>query len=214
MGFIRRAYDKGEDAIKRIKEKTYNPLREFEKELDNLKRYLTETKNLTAQLMALKIRAEKDIPACKEKIEEYARKAKEAVLKAKENRISEQTSKTLAFNALRLKKSYENRMEDLEKSIPEYDKEILFLKEKIEELRLKIEYYNDEYKFLKSDTKTPINDLFYGDDAIFTRLEKLKNNFLQKNEAEDALKSHKSKLYENIKDVEIYEAYEQLLLDS
>jgi phage shock protein A len=214
MGIIRKVYDKGEHVVNEIKKKTQNPLKEFEKELNNLKAYLKETESLTAHFNALRIRAENDIPDCKKNIEKYAEKAKDAVENAKKNLISDKAAETIAVNALKFKKSYENRLESLKNKIPKYENEIKFLKEKIEDLRLKIDHYNEEYKFLKSHTKSSgkekLNDFFYGDEGVVKRLEKLKQNFFKQNEREDFLKSHSDELYDEIKDVDVTDEYEKL----
>ena len=218
MGIIRKAYDKGEELVNEIKKKTQNPLREFEKELNNLKAYLKETENLTAHFNALKIRAEKDIPEYKKSIKKYAEKAKEAVKNAEKNLISEKAAETIALNALKFKKSYEKRLESIKNKIPEYDKEIIFLKEKIEDLRLKIAHYQDEYKFLKDRTKSSgkekINDFFYGDEGVVKRLEKLKENIFKQNEKDDFLKSHSEDLYDGIEDIDVSEEFEKLKNES
>ncbi len=218
MGIIRKAYDKGEELVNEIKKKTQNPLREFEKELNNLKAYLKETENLTAHFNALKIRAEKDIPEYKKSIKKYAEKAKEAVKNAEKNLISEKAAETIALNALKFKKSYEKRLESIKNKIPEYDKEIIFLKEKIEDLRLKIAHYQEEYKFLKnrakSSGKEKINDFFYGDEGVVKRLEKLKENIFKQNEKDDFLKSHSEDLYDGIEDIDVSEEFEKLKNES
>ncbi len=218
MGIIRKAYDKGEELVNEIKKKTQNPLREFEKELNNLKAYLKETENLTAHFNALKIRAEKDIPEYKKSIKKYAEKAKEAVKNAEKNLISEKAAETIALNALKFKKSYEKRLESIKNKIPEYDKEIIFLKEKIEDLRLKIAHYQEEYKFLKnrakSSGKEKISDFFYGDEGVVKRLEKLKENIFKQNGKDDFLKSHSEDLYDGIEDVDVSEEFEKLKNES
>jgi len=214
MGIIRKAYDKGEEIVNEIKKKTQNPLKEFEKELNNLKAYLKESESLTAHFNALKIRAEKDIPEYKKNIKKYAEKAKDAVKNAEKNLISEKASETIALNALKFKKSYEKRLKDLKNKIPKYDEEIKFLKEKIEDLRLKIEHYKEEYKFLKSHTKSAgkekINDFFYGDEGVVKRLEKLKENIFKQNEKDDFLSSHSEDLYDGIEDIDVTEEFEEL----
>jgi len=214
MGIIKKVYDKGEQVVNDIKKKTQNPLREFEKELNNLKSYLKEAESLTAHYNALKIRAEKDIPEYKKLIEKYAEKAKDAVAKAKKELISDKAAETIALNALKFKKSYENRIESLKNSIPKYDNEITLLKEKISGLRLKIEHYENEYQFLKkhakSSGKEKISDFFYGDEGIVKRLEKLKDNLLKQNEKDDFLKSHSDDLYNGLNDIDVTEEYENL----
>ncbi len=214
MGIIRKAYDKGEKLVNDIKKKTQNPLREFEKELNNLKALLKETKSLSAHYNALKIRAEKDIPEYKETIKKYAEKAKEAVTKAEKNIISEKTAKTIAVNALKFKKSFEKRLDELKHKIPKYDEEINFLKEKIDDLRLKINHYEKEYKFLKehtkSESKEKISDFFYGDEGVIKKLEKLKNNIFKQNEKDNFFQKHSDELYDEIEDAEIIEEYENL----
>ena len=214
MGIIRKVYDKGEQVVNEIKKKTQNPLREFEKELNNLKAYLKEAENLTAHFNALKIRAEKDIPDYKKRVEKYAEKAKEALEDAKKELISENAAETIALNALKFKKAYENRIDSLKNNIPKYDNEIILLKEKISDLRLKIEHYEEEYKFLKKHTKPSgkekISDFFYGDEGVVKRLDKLKNNLLNQNEKDDFLKSHSDDLYDGLDDVDVTEEYENL----
>ncbi|RLD49675.1 MAG: hypothetical protein DRI94_10645 [Bacteroidetes bacterium] len=214
MGIIRKVYDKGEQVVNEIKKKTQNPLREFEKELNNLKVYLKEAENLTAHFNALKIRAEKDIPDYKKRVAKYAEKAKEALEDAKKELISENAAETIALNALKFKKTYENRIDSLKINIPKYDNEIILLKEKISDLRLKIEHYEEEYKFLKKHTKPSgkekISDFFYGDEGVVKRLDKLKNNLLNQNEKDDFLKSHSDDLYDGLDDVDVTEEYENL----
>ncbi|MCD6556953.1 MAG: PspA/IM30 family protein [Bacteroidales bacterium] len=214
MGIIRKVYDKGEQVVNEIKKKTQNPLREFEKELNNLKVYLKEAENLTAHFNALKIRAEKDIPDYKKRVAKYAEKAKEALEDAKKELISEKAAETIALNALKFKKTYENRIDSLKINIPKYDNEIILLKEKISDLRLKIEHYEEEYKFLKKHTKPSgkekISDFFYGDEGVVKRLDKLKNNLLNQNEKDDFLKSHSDDLYDGLDDVDVTEEYENL----
>ncbi len=214
MGIIRKVYDKGEQVVNEIKKKTQNPLREFEKELNNLKVYLKEAENLTAHFNALKIRAEKDIPDYKKRVAKYAEKAKEALEDAKKELISENAAETIALNALKFKKTYENRIDSLKINIPKYDNEIILLKEKISDLRLKIEHYEEEYKFLKKHTKPSgkekISDFFYGDEGVVKRLDKLKNNLLNQNEKDDFLKSHSDDLYDGLDDADVTEEYENL----
>ncbi len=214
MGIIRKTYDKGEEIIREIKKKTQNPLKEFERELNNLKAYLKETENLTAHFNALKIRAEKDIPECKKNIKEYAEKAKEAVIKAKKELISEKVSETIALNALKFKKSYEKRLENLKNNIPKYEQEIFELKDKISDLRLKIKHYEEEHKFLKAHSKPSgkdkISDFFYGDEGVFKRLEKLKENLLKQEEKGDYLNTHSEELYDGVETDDVSEEYEKL----
>jgi len=214
MGIIRKVYDKGEQVVNEIKKKTQNPLREFEKELNNLKAYLKEAENLTAHFNALKIRAEKDIPDYKKRVAKYAKTAKEAISDAKKELISEKAAETIALNALKFKKAYQNRIDSLKNNIPKYDNEIILLKEKISDLRLKIEHYEEEYKFLKKHTKPSgkekISDFFYGDEGVVKRLDKLKNNLLNQNEKDDFLKSHSDNLYDGLDDVDVTEEYENL----
>ncbi len=214
MGIIRKVYDKGEEVVNEIKKKTQNPLREFEKELNNLKAYLKEAENLTAHFNALKIRAEKDIPDYKKRVAKYTKKAKEALADAKKELISEKAAETIALNALKFKKSYKNRIESLKNNIPKYDEEIILLKEKISDLRLKIEHYEAEYNFLKKHAKPSgkekISDFFYGDEGLVKRLDKLKNNLLKQNEKDDYLKSHSDDLYDGLDDLDVTEEYENL----
>ena len=214
MGIIRKVYDKGEQVVNEIKKKAQNPLREFEKELNNLKAYLKEAENLTAHFNALKIRAEKDIPDYKKRVAKYAKTAKEAISDAKKELISEKAAETIALNALKFKKAYQNRIDSLKNNIPKYDNEIILLKEKISDLRLKIEHYEEEYKFLKKHTKPSgkekISDFFYGDEGVVKRLDKLKNNLLNQNEKDDFLKSHSDDLYDGLDDVDVTEEYENL----
>ena len=90
----------------------------------------------------------------------------------------------------------------------------ILLKEKILDLRLKIEHYEEEYKFLKKHTKPSgkekISDFFYGDEGVVKRLDKLKNNLLNQNEKDDFLKSHSDDLYDGLDDVDVTEEYENL----
>ncbi|MCF6183578.1 MAG: hypothetical protein L3J56_02935, partial [Bacteroidales bacterium] len=141
MGIIRKTYDKGEKFFNDIKKKAQSPLKEFEKELNNLKAYLKETENLTAHFNALKIRAEKDSVEYKEQIQKYIKKAEDAVKNAGDSSISEKTAETIAMNALKFKKSYEKRLATVLANIPKYNEEIVLLKDKIEDLRLKIDHY-------------------------------------------------------------------------
>ncbi len=214
MGIIRKAYDKGEEIVNEIKKKTQNPLKEFEKELNNLRAYLKESESLTAHFNALKIRAEKNIPDYKKNIKDYAEKAKDAVKKAKDEIISEKASETIALNALKIKKSYEKRLEDLKNNIPKYEKEISALKDKITDLRLKIKHYEEEHKFLKAHTessgKEKINEFFYGDEGVFKRLEKLKENLFKQEEKDDYFNTHSDELYDGIENDDVSEEYENL----
>lgn len=214
MGIIRKAYDKGEKLLNNIREKTQNPLREFEKELNNLKALLKETKSLSAHYNALKIRAEKDIPEYIKTIKKYGKKAKEAVKSAEKNIISEKTAETIALNALKFKKTFEKRLNNLKNKTHKYEEEIKILKEKTADLRLKIEYYENKFKFLKKQTKSEnkekISDYFYGDEGVITKLEKLKDNIFRQNEKAVFFQKHSNELYDKIEDAEIIEEYENL----
>ncbi|NOZ35215.1 MAG: hypothetical protein GXO80_07950 [Chlorobi bacterium] len=214
MGIIRKTYDKGDKFLNDIKKKIQSPLKEFEKELNNLKAYLKETENLTAHFNALKIRAEKDGVAYKEQIKKYVKKAEDAIKNANNNSISEKAAKTIAVNALKFKKSYEKRLETVLANIPKYNEEILLLKDKIEDLRLKIDHYESEYKFLKSHSgssgKDKISDFFYGDSGVLKRLEKLKENLLKQEEKGDFLNTYSEDLYSGICNDDVSEEYENL----
>ncbi len=213
MGIIRRIYDKGEETISFLKKKYKDPLKEFEKEINNLKNFLKESKNLAAHLNALKIRAEKDISSYKEDILKYGKKAEDAVKKASLEEISEEVAEKISLNALKFKKSFQNRINELTDKIPNYDDELILLKDKISDLKTKIEYYENEYNFLKKRTKNkPLTSesFFYGDSGVISRLEKLKNSILKQSQKADFYSENSDEMYGNIKDDEIYNEYSEL----
>ncbi len=213
MGIIRKIYDTGENAINTVKKKLENPLRDFEKEINNLKSFLKESKSLAAHLNALKIRAEKDIEDYKQQIVKYQQKAEDAVKKAFENLISEETAETISVNALKFKKSYKNRIEELTNKIPVYDEELKVIKEKISDLKIKIEYYENEYNFLKTRTEkegSSLDDLFHSDSNIISRLEKLKDSILKQNSKKDIYAEKSDEMYGNIKKDDVFNEYEEL----
>lgn len=213
MGIIRKIYDTGENAINTVKKKFENPLKDFEKEINNLKSFLKESKSIAAHLNALKIRAEKDIEDYKQQIKKYQQKAEDAVKNAFENLISEETAETISVNALKFKKSYKNRIEELTNKIPIYDEELKSVKEKISDLKIKIEYYENEYNFLKTRTEkeeSSIDNLFHKDDSIISRLEKLKDAILKQNSKKDIYAEKSDEMYGNIKTNDVYDEYAEL----
>ncbi|MCF6365522.1 MAG: PspA/IM30 family protein [Bacteroidales bacterium] len=213
MGIIRKIYDKGEDTVNNIKKKYYNPLKEFEKEINNLKAYLKESKSLAAHINALRIRAETDITNHSEKVLKYKQKAEDTIKKVASKEIPEDAGEKISVHALGLKKTYEKRIEDLKNKIPTYDEELKLLKEKISDLKLKIEYYENEYSFLKNKTgkrKQKSHTFFYSDSSIITRLEKLKDAILKQNQQKDFYSEQSDKMYENINNDEIFDEYNKL----
>jgi len=213
MGIIRKMYDKGEDTINSIKKKYYNPLKEFEKEIKNLKDYLKESKSLAAHVNALKIRAETDIVSHSEQVKKYRQKAEDAIKKANAKEISEDAAEKISIHSLGLKKTYEKRIEELKNKIPTYDEELKLLKEKISDLKIKIEYYENEYNFLKNRTekrKQTSQNFFYSDSGIIARLEKLKDAILKQNQKRDVYSEKSDELYGDIKNDEIFDEYSEL----
>lgn len=213
MGIIRNIYDKGEETINFFKKKYNNPLKEFEKEINNLKKFLKESKSLTAHLNALKIRAEKDIESYKEDVLRFGKKAEDALKKASLKEMTDDVAEKISLNSLKFKKSFQNRIDELTEKIPSYDEEIIILKEKITELKTKIEYYENEYNFLKKRTKnknTSTENFFYGDSGIISRLEKLKDIILKQNQNEDFYTKKSDEMYGNIEPDEIYDEYSKL----
>jgi phage shock protein A len=208
MGIIRKIYDKGEDTINQLKMKYQNPLREFEKEIQNLKACLKESKSLAAHINALKIRAEKDIVSHSELVLKYHKKAEDTILNGQSD-VS--AAETITLNALKLKKTYQNRIDELQIKIPLYNEELEFLKEKISDLILKIEYYEKEYEFLKKKTTIQSNfelKLFYNDTSVISRLEKLKDSIL--NQKKDFYEKESDNLYTNVKTDDIFDEYNTL----
>jgi len=213
MGIIRKIYDTGENAINTVKKKFENPLRDFEKEINNLKSFLKESKSIAAHLNALKIRVEKDIEDYKKQIIKYQQKAEDAVKKAFENLISEETAETISVNALKFKKSYKNRIEELKNKVPVYDEELKSVKEKISDLKIKIEYYENEYNFLKTRTEkegNTLDDLFHNDSSIISRLEKLKDAILKQNSKKDIYAEKSEEMYGDIQKDDVYDEYAEL----
>ena len=213
MGIIRKVYDKGEETINSIKKKYYNPLREFEKEINNLKVYLKESKNLSAHINALKIRAEKDMTDYSSQVLKFQKKAEGIIKKAALSEIAESAAEKISIQALGLKKTYEKRIEELKNKIPTYDEELKLLKEKISDLTIKIEYYQNEYKFLKNRTgkiKQPIQNFFYSDSGIISRLEKLKDAILKQNQKVDIYSDKSDEMYGDIKNDEVFDEYSEL----
>lgn len=213
MGIIRKIYDTGENAINSVKKKFENPLRDFEKEINNLKAFLKESKSIAAHLNALKIRAEKDIEDYKKEIAKYQQKAEDAIKKAAEKLISDETAETISVGALKFKNSYKNRVEELKNKIPNYDKELELVKEKISDLKIKIEYYENEYNFLKKHSEgdeNKLKDLFYSDEGVLTKLEKLKDAILKQNSKKNSFENKSDEMYGNIKQDEVYEEFEKL----
>jgi len=213
MGIIRKIYDTGENAINTVKKKFENPLRDFEKEINNLKAFLKESKSIAAHLNALKIRAEKDIEDYKEDVKKYQTKAEDAVKKATEKLISDETAETISIGALKFKRSFLKRIEELKNKIPNYDKELELVKEKISDLKIKIEYYENEYNFLKKHSESDDNklkDIFYSDEGILTKLDKLKDAILKQNSKKNSFKNKSDEMYGNIKQNEVYDEFEEL----
>ena len=213
MGIIRKLYDKGEGAINSVKKKFENPLKDFEKEINNLKSFLKDSKSVAAQLNALKIRATKDIEDYTEKVAEHQSNAEDAIKRAYKKLISEEVAKTISINALKFKKSYKNRIEEIESKLPKYDDELQIVKDKISDLILKIEFYEKEYNFLKNkakDNKNPLKDIFSSDDSIFEKLEKLKDAILKQNEKTDAYEKNADVMYGNIQQNDVDDEYNEL----
>ncbi len=213
MGIIRKVYDKGEETVNSIKKKYYNPLKEFEKEINNLKALLKESKNLAAHVNALRIRAETDMTDLAVQVLKFQKKAEDAIIKSATGEINENTAEKISVHALRLKKSYEKRIEEFKNKIPAYDKELKLLKGKISDLKLKIEYYENEYDFLKNRTgksKQPFQDFFYSDSGIISRLEKLKDAILKQNQKTDIYSEKSDKMYEDIKTDDVFDEYTEL----
>ena len=214
MGIIRKLYDKGEKTVNDIKSKYQNPLREFEKELKNLKLYLKESKSLAAHINALKIRAEKDTVDHKEQINKYQKKAEDAIKRNKSKEISDDIAEKISVSALKLKKTYENRVLELTDNIPKYDEELKLVKEKISDLLLKIEYYENEYRFLKTSSKKNINNpdrnIFYSDSGIISRLEKLKEVILNQTIKSDFFSKKSDDLYKDVDIDDVYDEYKEL----
>ena len=213
MGIIRKVYDKGEETVNSIKKKYYNPLREFEKEINNLKALLKESKSLAAHVNALRIRAETDMTDYSNQVLKFQQKAEETIKKAALNEISESAAEKISIQALGLKKTYEKRIEELKNKIPTYDEELKLLKEKISDLKLKIDYYENEYNFLKTRTgksKQPIQNFFYSDSGIISRLEKLKDAILNQNQKTDIYSDKSDEMYGDIKNDEVFDEYSEL----
>ncbi len=213
MGIIRKVYDKGEETVNSIKKKYYNPLREFEKEINNLKALLKESKSLAAHVNALKIRAETDMTDYSSQVLKFQQKAEEAIKKAASNEIPETAAEKISIQALGLKKSYVTRIEELKNKIPTYDEELKLLKEKISDLKLKIEYYENEYNFLKTRTgksKQPIQNFFYSDSGVIARLEKLKDAILKQSQKTDIYSDKSDEMYGDIKNDEVFDEYSEL----
>ena len=213
MGIIRKIYDTGENAINSVKKKFENPLRDFEKEINNLKAFLKESKSIAAHLNALKIRAEKDIEDYKKEIVKYQQKAEDAIKKATEKLILEETAETISIGALKFKKSFQNRIKELKNKIPNYEKELELVKEKISDLKIKIEYYENEYEFLKKhseDDKNKLKDIFYSDEGVLTKLEKLKDAILKQNSKKNSFDNKSDEMYGNIKQDDVFNEFEEL----
>ena len=213
MGIIRKVYDKGEETVNSIKKKYYNPLREFEKEINNLKALLKESKSLAAHVNALRIRAETDMTDYSNQGLKFQQKAEETIKKASLNEVSESAAEKISIQALGLKKTYEKRVEELKNKIPTYDEELKLLKEKISDLMIKIDYYENEYKFLKNRTgksKQPIQNFFYSDSGIISRLEKLKDAILKQNQKTDIYSDKSDEMYGDIKNDEVFDEYSEL----
>jgi len=213
MGIIRKIYDTGENAINSVKKKFENPLRDFEKEINNLKAFLKESKSIAAHLNALKIRAEKDIEDYKKEIVKYQQKAEDAIKKATEKLILEETAETISIGALKFKKSFQNRIKELKNKIPNYEKELELVKEKISDLKIKIEYYENEFEFLKKhseDDKNKLKDIFYSDEGVLTKLEKLKDAILKQNSKKNSFDNKSDEMYGNIKQDDVFNEFEEL----
>lgn len=213
MGIIRKIYDTGENAINSVKKKFENPLRDFEKEINNLKSFLKESKSVAAQLNALKIRASKDIEDYANKVTEHQKSAEDAIKNAFDKIISHEVAETISVNALKFKKSYQNRIQELEDKLPSYDEELEIIKEKISDLILKIDFYEKEYDFLKDkakESKNPLKNIFNSDDSIFEKLEKLKDAILKQNEKKDAYEKNADVMYGNIKQNDVYDEFTEL----
>jgi hypothetical protein len=113
MGIIRDIYDKGEKTLNDIKKKYQNPLREFEKELNNLKLLLKESKSVAAHINALRIRADKDILEYKIQAGKYLQKAENAIADLNSATIPNDVAEQVSLSSLKMKKAYENRIDEL-----------------------------------------------------------------------------------------------------
>ncbi len=211
MGIIRDIYDKGEKTLNDIKKKYQNPLREFENELNNLKQLLKESKSLAAHINALKIRAEKDIMEYKILAGKHLQKAEHTISDLKAKKIPEDVSEKVSISSLKMKKVYENRIEELTNKIPVYDIELKQVKEKMEDLKTKIIYFQKEYQSLKNN-KIDIagSELFYEDTSIISRLEKLKENIIKQASGKKASSDDNIEITENIDTESVYKEFESL----
>ncbi len=214
MGIIRDLYDKGEKTLNDIKKKYQNPLREFEKELDNLKLLLKESKSLAAHINALRIRADKDIIEYRVQAGKYQQKAESTIAELNAGKIPENVAEQVSISSLKMKKAYENRVEELTGKIPVYDEELLQVKEKIEDLKAKILYYENEYKTLKNNKlNAEDSEIFYDDNSIISRLERLKENIIKQTTGTKPEATDKSNITDKVDMDSVYKEYDALKKD-
>jgi phage shock protein A len=211
MGIIRDIYDKGEKTLNDIKKKYQNPLREFEKELNNLKLLLKESKSVAAHINALRIRADKDILEYKIQAGKYLQKAENAIADLNSATIPNDVAEQVSLSSLKMKKAYENRIDELTTKIPIYDKELEQVKEKMDDLKTKIVYYEKEYHTLKNNKlRSEENEIFYDDISIIARLEKLKENIILLTTTEKSTASNSSDMTRNIDNESVQKEFEEL----
>ncbi len=217
MSYLKKLYKIGEEKINELRNKYQDPLKEFEKEVNNLKKDLNESKKLSAQINALRIRAEKDIESHYSKIKEYDKKANDIVKKGQKGEISQNAADKAALQSITLKKAYESRIETLKENIPQYDEELLKLKDTISDLKEKVYHYENELDILKTryklkKQKESENDLFLDDSGIISRLEKLKTKIEQHEIESDYYQKHSDELLEKTFDEEndVYNELEEI----
>ncbi len=191
MSFFKKIYDRGEEQVNKLKQKITNPVDEFKNELNKLKNEHSLIDKYLAQLIAARIRAEKDIQNHILKIENYTQKVKDALNLSEKGEMTKAAAEKIALHTLSLKKAYEERIDDLKIKIPQFDEEIENLKDKVSEIKDKIKHYQVEYEFLKSKTeiKTNANKLkdkvFFDYSQIIDKLEGLKKKIETREYKED-----------------------------
>jgi phage shock protein A len=211
MGIIRDIYDKGEKTLNDIKKKYQNPLREFEKELNNLKLLLKESKSVAAHINALRIRADKDIIEYHLQASKCLQKAENAIADMNTGKVPNDVAEQVSLSALKMKKAYENRIVELTNKIPVYDEELKQVKEKLDDLKSKIIYYEKEYQTLKNNKlRSDENEIFYDDISIIARLEKLKENIILLTTTDKSGTSTVSDMTQNVDNESVKKEFEEL----
>lgn len=203
MSFFKKLYNRGEEQVNKLRDKFYDPVDEFKNELAKLKGEHKLLDKYLAGLSAARIRAEEDIKNHIDKIEIYSNKVKDILAASKNGEMTKDAAEKMAMHTLSLKKAYEDRIDELKIKIPEFDEEIIILKEKVSEIKNKIKHYQTEYDFLKIKAQINENNLnlrdknFYDYSEITERLENLKKKIENSEHKDETYKKYSEKYSED-----------------